>query len=420
MSNTANLDLPYLAAGQAQKHVTLNESLRILDALVQLAVVSRTEAAPPGSPTEGERYLVPSGASGGFAGHDGEIAAYQDGGWVFFAPIEGWIAWIGDEAMLSAFDGADWVEISGSHQNLPMVGIAAAADATNRLSIAADASLFNHDGSGHQIKLNKAGIGDTASLIFQTGFSGRAEIGLAGDDKLSFKVSADGSSWYEAFVALSNSNLGIGTNTPRTKLDIVIPNHYVLLQGGGGNGGTVLNSGDTLPIVSNAGFAGYNGLAIFPNRWGNATTIDAHTALYLAGSQRHGGAVAASLVFANWGYFTGTGSGAGGLGNATAQGDAVKFGIVLEENGGEFAHRLQFTSRTASGVTSDVMSLLSDGSLAVAGPVRVGTSTVAGLPPASSAGPGAMIYVSNESGGAVIAFSDGSNWRRMTDRVIVS
>jgi len=33
---------------------------------------------------------------------------------------------------------------------------------------------------------------------------------------------------------------------------------------------------------------------------------------------------------------------------------------------------------------------------------------------------GAQIFVSNESGGAVIAFSDGTNWRRVTDRAIIS
>lgn len=46
------------------------------------------------------------------------------------------------------------------------------------------------------------------------------------------------------------------------------------------------------------------------------------------------------------------------------------------------------------------------------------TYTVSTLPSASIAG--GMIYVSNESGGAVMAFSDGTNWRRVTDRAIVS
>jgi hypothetical protein len=39
---------------------------------------------------------------------------------------------------------------------------------------------------------------------------------------------------------------------------------------------------------------------------------------------------------------------------------------------------------------------------------------------AASLWSGAMVYVSNESGGAVVAFSDGTNWRRVTDRAIVS
>lgn len=58
--------------------------------------------------------------------------------------------------------------------------------------------------------------------------------------------------------------------------------------------------------------------------------------------------------------------------------------------------------------------------LDVAGPIRCGSYTVATVPSASAVGAGAMIYVSNESGGAVIAFSDGTNWRRVTDRAVIS
>ncbi len=55
------------------------------------------------------------------------------------------------------------------------------------------ATLLNHDGAGHQLKINKAAAGDTASLLYQDAFSGRAELGLAGDDDFHFKVSPDGS-----------------------------------------------------------------------------------------------------------------------------------------------------------------------------------------------------------------------------------
>ncbi len=53
-----------------------------------------------------------------------------------------------------------------------------------------------------------------------------------------------------------------------------------------------------------------------------------------------------------------------------------------------------------------------------AAPVQLLAATVATLPPATSAG--GLLYVSDESGGAVLAFSDGSQWRRVTDRAVVS
>ena len=58
MTDTANLGLPCIEAAQAQKHVTHNEALRMLDTLVQLAVLDRDLTAPPGSPSEGQRWIV--------------------------------------------------------------------------------------------------------------------------------------------------------------------------------------------------------------------------------------------------------------------------------------------------------------------------------------------------------------------------
>jgi len=57
--------------------------------------------------------------------------------------------------------------------------------------------------------------------------------------------------------------------------------------------------------------------------------------------------------------------------------------------------------------------------LDVDGPVRVGSYTVAALP-AASAGAGQIIYVPDATGGAVLAFSDGTDWRRSTDRAVVT
>lgn len=108
MSNTANLILPLLEAAQAQKHVTMNQALLGLDAIVQLSVLDRDLATPPGSPADGDRYLVATGATGAWVGKDDHVAAWQDGAWVFYPPRTGWRCWIGDEAALVVFDGSLW------------------------------------------------------------------------------------------------------------------------------------------------------------------------------------------------------------------------------------------------------------------------------------------------------------------------
>lgn len=203
MDTTPNLVLPYLAAGQAQKHVTLNEALRMLDAVVQVGVLDRSLTAPPASPAEGDRYIIAAAASGAWAGKTGQIAAFQDGAWAFYAPRKGWLAFVADEGVLLVWNGTAWGSASPQPPALnpaPLIGVNATADATNRLAVSSPYVLFNHAGAGQQTKINKATTGDTASLLYQTGFSGRAEIGLAGDDNLRLKVSADGTLWREALV----------------------------------------------------------------------------------------------------------------------------------------------------------------------------------------------------------------------------
>lgn len=220
MDNSPNLTLPYIQAAQAQKHITHNEAIRALDAIVQIGVIDRSLTAPPVSPSEGDRYLVPTGATGAWTGHVNAIAAWQDGAWAIYVPKAGWLAYVADEAVLLAYDGAAWTGVSAS-ASVPLLGINATADTTNRLAVSSHASLFDHAGSGHQHKINKAAAGDTASLLYQTGYSGRAEMGLAGDDKFHLKVSADGSTWYEAMVIEGTGGyIGVGTSSPSAKITV--------------------------------------------------------------------------------------------------------------------------------------------------------------------------------------------------------
>ncbi|MEM7525135.1 MAG: DUF2793 domain-containing protein, partial [Pseudomonadota bacterium] len=74
MSDSPNLSLPYLAAAQAQKHVTMNEALARLDALAAPFALSADLVIPPVAAVDGDTYIVPVGASGEWAGYDGDVA----------------------------------------------------------------------------------------------------------------------------------------------------------------------------------------------------------------------------------------------------------------------------------------------------------------------------------------------------------
>jgi hypothetical protein len=209
MSTSANLALPFIEGGELLPDVTLNETLRLIDTLVQLAIVDRDLNTPPGAPAEGERWIVKASPSptGAWVGHGNHVAAWQDGGWVFCAPKVGWFAYVIDEGALVAWSGSAWVSalaMLATLQNLSLLGVGTTADTTNPFSAKLNSALWvaktvAEGGDGHlRFKMSKESAAKTLSLLFQNNFSGRAEVGLTGDDDFHFKVSADGSSWLDA------------------------------------------------------------------------------------------------------------------------------------------------------------------------------------------------------------------------------
>lgn len=196
MSTTTALQLlPLIEPAQAQKHVTHNEALAVLDVLVQTAATSRTLTAPPGAVVAGACYIVGDTATGDWQGEDGHVAVYSGQYWDFYVPKTGWRVWIESEANEAVFDGAGWTTSSDRAERVAALGISADADDANRLVVSSPATLLTHAGGGHQVKVNKARSSDTASLLFQSGYSGRAEMGIVGNDDFVLKVSADGTTF---------------------------------------------------------------------------------------------------------------------------------------------------------------------------------------------------------------------------------
>lgn len=211
MTNTPNLALPYIDQNQSQKHVTHNAAIRALDALVHLSVIRDDWATPPATPADGDRYIVAASPTGAWTGHAGHVAAWQDGAWMFYAPKTGWRCLNALTGAINVWNGTAWVSLISVLQNLSLLGIDATADAANPFSAKLNAALFaaktaTEGGNGDlAFKLSKETATDVLQLLLQTNFSTRAEIGLLGDDDLHIKVSADGSTYYEALQIDRNS-----------------------------------------------------------------------------------------------------------------------------------------------------------------------------------------------------------------------
>jgi len=257
-TQTPRVGLPFIAAAQAQKHVTHNEALAELDALIGARFLDRDLATPPASPSDGDAYLVHATATDDWAGKEGRIAFCLDGDWRFYTPFAGLVALIADENKFIAFDGTSWNDYAAyiPLDNLAQLGVNTSADSTNKFAVKSNAVLFAaleaaSSGTGDiRFTVNKETSADTASLLFQDAFSGRAEIGLTGDDDFHFKISPDGSAWTEALVIDKTTGLVTLAGDPTSALQAATK-QYVDANAGGGGGGT--GEANTASNVGSAG-----------------------------------------------------------------------------------------------------------------------------------------------------------------------
>ncbi|HET7409350.1 MAG TPA: DUF2793 domain-containing protein [Paracoccaceae bacterium] len=175
MSDTPRFAMPLLDAAQAQKHVTVNEALARADALAAGRVERRDLAVPPASPADGEAFIVDQGASGDWAGHEGALALFLNGGWEFVAPWEGASYWVASERLQVTHAGGVWVEGRAAG--------AAGGAATLMRVIEFDQALSGASVMTPAIIPDKAVVlGVTGRVIEAIGGAGSWSLGVAGGE----------------------------------------------------------------------------------------------------------------------------------------------------------------------------------------------------------------------------------------------
>ena len=132
-NRTARLALPLIEPGQAQKELTHNEALVLLDAAVQAAVTAVGIDTPPSSPVEGQGWIVGTAPDGAWTGHAQALAVWTAGGWRFVAARAGLTVWDLATQAIVRFQGVSWTR--GSSVAVPAGG--ATIDAEARATIAA-------------------------------------------------------------------------------------------------------------------------------------------------------------------------------------------------------------------------------------------------------------------------------------------
>ena len=254
---TSRLNLPFLQAGQSLKNITHNETLQRLDAGLYLFCSDMAADQLPSDPVEGQAQIISQSPNETLMDRIGQIGVYMSGGWIWFTPKPGWTLWDAVGKTLRIFDGSSWVHPvpDMGQENLPFLGLNSSANSNQRLSLASETSLFSHDGGSHRLTVNRAEVTDTASLLFQTGFAGEAELGLTGEDGFSIKTSLDGAIFENRMTTPANY---AGIQSPAFgSMQVKIANDAAQMIATPATGGLV-----ALTIVSATGFpqVGHSGI----------------------------------------------------------------------------------------------------------------------------------------------------------------
>lgn len=110
ISYGANLGLMVNAATGEVHDVALRGFLRGVDGLVQPNVKGYLTNTPPGSPSDGDVYIIGAAPTGAWAGNAGKVARWSanDGAWDFYTPKNGWMVQSNSAREVYRYTGGAW------------------------------------------------------------------------------------------------------------------------------------------------------------------------------------------------------------------------------------------------------------------------------------------------------------------------
>lgn len=181
MSTTPKTKLTELSSTAANQAPVVNADWAIIDQLLDGTVKDKDLATPPGSPEDGDAYIVASSPTGVWSGKTNQIAYYRAsaGAWQFIVPRAGWTLRVADELDTNAvpkeygYTGSAWLlsgagfsggTISSALNEAPLVTLASAA--TVNIGAAA-ANTINISGTTTITAFDSIASGAKRVLVFQ-------------------------------------------------------------------------------------------------------------------------------------------------------------------------------------------------------------------------------------------------------------
>lgn len=207
MSTLPRFGVTELVSGQAIPETTVNENLRyVAQGAGHFVFIDRDLTAPPGSPADGDCYLVATGGTGAWSGHDGDIAFYLNTAWAFIEPVEGFTAGVQDEEIAIAFLGGAWV-------NLTTGGAYTDADAREAI---------------HQAPTTQSGTSYTADIDDASGY-----IQFTNGSAIAFTIPDNSDVAFPIGTVITVEQAGTGTVTLTPDTSVTLNSRGGLLDTGG-------------------------------------------------------------------------------------------------------------------------------------------------------------------------------------------